>query len=1483
MNRFLLLPFICLFFVIQGAVSQSRHFSDVGEEEYIYAMEKILSGIMDKKVLREFLMELQYFWSNETTSELRTTILRTSDLIHQNKPKPVDYQNYLKTVMILTASNQSEESRNVWHAAIINLLGQPRASLRNVLKLFEHTQNMITDDIIFSSAAIEWRAEHSYFRFTFSDSLRADYTQTRISCHTRRDSISILNTSGTINLQSGIWNGKQGEIDWTQSGFPANMVNARFGNYHLNMTKSEFEIENVEFQNKFHFNYSLHGKINHKVTSISKPENSTYPRFVSYEQRYDIKSIFPNFDYEGGFSQQGAKLLGSGTDAYPAEIHVFRNNEIFITAKSLFFILRTDQIASNDAEITIKLDTGFIYHPGLTFKYLDSTKDLYLIREGEGLSNSSFFSTFHNMSIDAQMIKWNINKNEIDIRMIDGAADNYAFFESTSYFREEFYNRLQGMDAVNPLQGLLNFSRQIKKDKFTALSYANYLGMPESPVRQQIINLSFYGFVGYNVNSDTIEIRDRLRDYVLFRAGQKDYDVIRFKSVTPGHIPNAVFDLSNYDIALNGVSVVSISDNQNVSFFPKDDKLTLKKDRSFNFDGTISAGMINLYGNSFHFNYQDFRIDLEIIDSMSMKVESRESDFMGRPLLRNVESTVEKLSGYLEIDRNDNKSGKEFYPEYPRLTSKTDSYVYYDKENIHDGAYERETFYFQVEPFVMEGINKLSYKNVAFPGELHSGIFPNINETLVVREDYSLGFKIESPPEGYPIYNGKANFVAVIDLSNKGLKGAGTLKYIESESVSDDFTFLPTQTVGIAQQFTVNPQSTGTEFPDVKGHLSDINFLPNENRLIATSQETPFTMHEGENKFEGALSVRPTGLEGKGTLDMTKATLFAKKMDLRHHAVMADSADFNLISEPGTTEVNFKTNNLLAHIDFETRKGKFTSRDINNKVEFTENRYVSYINDFSWEIDENIIMLGSSGSVGNRFVSTLRRQDELEFLAPVAVYDVINRIINADEVKNIYTADANMFLNDGKVTIRKDAVMDPLDSVRIVLNDSIHWFYDARVSILGKKAYTASGKYDYLNGDDLTKTIYFNDIEVNKNIQTVAKGSILEREKFTFNTRFAYQGDVTLTAENPLLNFKGGAKMLQECSTLGPQEYVRFDAEIDPKNVLIPIGTNVQNYEYENIYKAIYLNRDSNLVYSSFFEDRLFHSDVPIMTSEGFLYFKDEILAFVLESALKMANPDTMGTVFRYNEDGCTVTADGIINLGLEMDHVKMASSGFGTHNRGTGEAKFLTLYGVDFMLDPRSVEIMVNTIRDTDIDKKGNPESVNTLKRLAEWIGLPEAQKAGRELTAIEKLKVIPPEYQYTMVFDSLTWEWNQDARSYFADGKATLLWMKNYPVNREVHVKGKISFSRAGNTLDLHVEAKPGLYFFFSYRPPGTMQTRSSLEDYNHNILGLKQEERIIKASGTIRQYNLIQAPDSRLNTVLKSFENKNVQEEEDFEEEE
>ena len=494
--------------------------------------------------------------------------------------------------------------------------------------------------------------------------------------------------------------------------------------------------------------------------------------------------------------------------------------------------------------------------------------------------------------------------------------------------------------------------------------------------------------------------------------------MIRFNSNTPGNLANGQIDLLNYDISINGVKNISISDNQNVVFFPANEHILLKRNRNFVFDGAINAGMLNLYGKGFKFDYDNFLIHMNNIDSVRMKVQTGDLDYFGQPKMTYVKNAIENLSGSLEIDKPDNKSGKEQYSRYPILNSSTESYVYYDKPEVQQGRYSREKFYFKLDTFTMDSISKLSAKNFDFSGSFVSNIFPTFNENLTVRSDYSLGFKRKTPEAGYAIYGDKAKFIADIDLSNAGLKGIGTLKYLASTSKSENLLFLPESTTGQAYEFTVKKNKEGIEYPDVQGKFSSINYFPYQDRLIAKTQEEAFTMYNNEAQLEGQIVIAPNGASGAGTFYMDKANVVSSAITFASHTMLADSSDFNLASSNTQEGVSFNTTNLISDINFESREGKFTSKTGGSKVNFTDNRFVSYISEFSWNMDNNNIYMGVSGSAGNRFVSTHKKQDSLEFMVPLARYDVESKIIYAEEVKNILVADANIQLNYGKITIR---------------------------------------------------------------------------------------------------------------------------------------------------------------------------------------------------------------------------------------------------------------------------------------------------------------------------------------------------------------------------------------------------------------------------------------------------------------------------------
>lgn len=1478
-KKFLLL-FVLNAFIFTNIFSQSDFFTSQGQEVFVKHIDDVFSVSAEKQTRKAFIKELEIFWNSpETDSILKNSVLTVCDKIYEKNGRPFpDYYEYLTTIFAFRKNDVLYATYPEWHKGILKFLDNPKFQLRHAVPLFRRTNQTLLNQEIYSTAAIKWISKNSNLSYHFeNDSIYLQTGNTDIYCASINDTIYIYNTKGRVNISSGEWQGDSGNINWAQRGYKPTEVYAIFDNYDINMNRNEVFVDSVSFYNSFYFNYPIKGKIHNKITNALNP---SYPKFESYEQFYKIPNIQQDFNYEGGFSQHGAKFLGSGTVENPAKIEIWKNDTLFVTAKSLYFSLRDDQIVSNSTEVTIHLDTDYIYHPGLLFKYMSKNRELHLIRDGEGMAQSPFFDTYHNLSFVTQLLKWKLDENIIELGMLSGASTNYAAFESISFFRETFFHQLQGMDAIHPLQGLKNCSKYWEGQPFTTKDYAQFIKMPEYQVKHQIMELSFYGFIKYNVNTDYIELQQRLDDYLLFRAGKKDYDVITFRSTTPQNIPNATLDLKNFDLIIGGVPAISISDRQNVLFYPRDEKLLIKRDRLFLFDGNINSGMIKLYGNGFAFDYNKFKVDLTTIDSMAMSMTSGKINYMGAPILHKITNTISQLSGYLEIDEPTNKSGSKDYAHFPRLTSNTKSFVYYEETTENKGEYQRENFYFKLDPFEIDSINYLTKDNITFTGELHSNIFPDIKETLVVQPDYSLGFTKISPDEGYPIYDNKGTFTNELNLSNRGLKGKGSLEYLTSTSESKEFTFLPEKTIGNAHLFNITEQETGIEYPDVQGKSALITFLPYNDKLISKTTNFPFVLYKDEASLTGDLTVAPTGLTGSGQINIPHAYLTANLYDLGHHTIIADPSNFNLITKDEDASVSFSTDNLLSTIDFHRRDGKFVSHQAGNKVDFTDNLYIAYISEFSWDMDKNNIYLGSSGSEGNRFVSTHRRQDSLDFIVPIALYDVDNKKIFAQEVKYVDVADTRMFLNDGNITINQRAVLDSLTKVTIHLNDSTHKFYDANVHINGKKDYTARARYEYLNGAKDIKNIRFGKIGVNRNTKTEAEGSIRERDFFTFNPYFSYKGDVKLTSGEPLLNFKGSTQMLHPCSENGPTEYIRFESKIDPNNVVIPLNSRIQNDELENIYASFFLNRDSNVIYSSFMESRMFHSDEQIVSSSGKLTFNNQNRSFEFADPIKLENPDTIGNIMRYYIDDCRVYGEGKMNMGLSLGQVKTYAVGHTNHFRGQNDTICInTLFALDFMLDDISKDIMYK-----DLLTKGedNTDSLN-IKRIQEWIGKEKAEKLNYEVGQYASFESLPIEHQHLLVFDDIKWVWDVKSKSYITNGEAKLYWTENKIINRKFNIKGNIVFSRSGNSMNLLIEGKDNSYYFFSYRG-GIMQTRSSNDSYNHNVQTVDPKVRKMKIKLGEQSYSFIMAPQSRMNIFLKIFDKKEVEEgEEEYIEEE
>ena len=92
-------------------------------------------------------------------------------------------------------------------------------------------------------------------------------------------------------------------------------------------------------------------------------------------------------------------------------------------------------------------------------------------------------------------------------------------------------------------------------------------------------------------------------------------------------------------------------------------------------------------------------------------------------------------------------------------------------------------------------------------------------------------------------------------------------------------------------------------------------------------------------------------------------------------------------------------------------------------------------------------------------------------------------------------------------------------------------------------------------------------------------------------------------ASKQFLNFKGATRISHECATLD-RSWVKFNAEIDPNNIYIPIDSGLEDMGDTRLFASVMIGGDSSSgVYSAFLNKRRNYSDNFVLRSLGFLTY----------------------------------------------------------------------------------------------------------------------------------------------------------------------------------------------------------------------------------------------------------------------------------------
>ena len=483
----------------------------------------------------------------------------------------------------------------------------------------------------------------------------------------------------------------------------------------------------------------------------------------------------------------------------------------------------------------------------------------------------------------------------------------------------------------------------------------------------------------------------------------------------------------------------------------------------------MRSGNYEFHGKQFSFSYDTFNIALPAVDSLRFTAADRRIEKNGeKSAYTMVNSTVENIQGNLFIDPPHNKSGiyTDSFPTFPKFSSQKDSYVRYNKRNKRGDAYDPQRVFFKLDPFDVDSLGTFSNAGVQFAGTFVSGgIFSDLQESLVIMSDHSLGFERSTEYEGEAVYGGKATFKNKIKVSNEGIMGDGDFEYLTSVTKSTDFIFYLDSMNAFAQEFKLEESLVGVEYPDVDAKNVNVHYEPEADFMKVRNTTFPMTMYNYEARLDGELTYNRKAMIGSGVIDFDKAELTSNMFDFKNTKFLSDTANFKLKSESDAEGIAFETKNMQTTIDLKNRSGDFIANDGGSYVNFPINQYICFMDQFKWFMDDFELELSStddaskeasSGAGGNdldlsgaEFISTHPDQDSLKFISPKANYYLKENIIKAHEVKYINIADARIYTSDGELEVRKDADMKTLEEAEIVTNviTKYHTITEAKVSI----------------------------------------------------------------------------------------------------------------------------------------------------------------------------------------------------------------------------------------------------------------------------------------------------------------------------------------------------------------------------------------------------------------------------------------------------
>jgi hypothetical protein len=1273
---------------------------------------------------------------------------------------------------------------------------------------------------------------------------------------TAYDSVFLKDTKGSLSLTSNIFVGEGGKFDWSPAGLSPDSVYCTMTGYNFNVTKTELKADVVKLNYTGKTPGFIAGTFEYKSQPRKDSVFSTYPRFKSYQSDLTINGMADeNVKYTGGFALIGRKISSASVSGANASIEVSSNGTKKFTAQSPDFIFTDKTISSSRASVNIHQGNDSIVHKQIRFKYSfdkDSVQQLLLQKDKGEMRNAPYASSFFNIDFTGDVLRWNLQTDSMDIRTDGGRNIVPLIIESIDFYDIEDYRLLKGVGFnFHPLTLVVNYALRNGIREFYSGDLAQATGKNSGEIRSAATFLAQKGMINYNTRTDLIQVKQKAISLYNAYKGELDYDNLKIHSVIDSSA-NATINFSKGYMTVRGVEEFNVSDSLNVRIKPDSSVITLLQDRDIKFDGTVTAGNFEISGKGFTLKYDSFFISLTHIDSINFYLT--EKNARGQEIRRKVSNSmvgadstaaaagglgdISQSSGTLFISKATNKSGKLKIPHYPRLDATTGGVIYFDREEVLGGAYDRSMF-FVVPPFKLDSLNDADPASINFDGTfVSSGMFPNFKEKLSTQIDKSLGFTHVIPKEGYQLYQGDGKMTGAVTMDNRGLRGVGQIDFLAVSVSSPDFIFYPDSVITRGNRAKISETQFGSvKFPQASLPDYDMKWYPKQDKMKLKNLKAPFNFYDSTAQMQGTLTISKKGVAGAGKLETRGTELISRDMNFTggdfsaRHArfkVKSDDPNKNLLSG---NDIRLKFNLEQDYADISPEVAGVAA------IDFPYAQFKTSIPKARWDLKTQKITMSKDPDVpieDSYFYTTRKDLDSLRFNAEKAEYDLKTQQLKVSGIPDIIVADARITPENNEVLILENARIGTLKNTTIIIDtlNAYHRLTEGVVDIISRKEFSGYATYQYVNFLNDTFAIKMTNFHLEPvtdgdqskraqrrksaaTMQTVATGSVTDKESLVLGAGMYYKGDMTMYATRPALQLSGYVK-LDIRKIKNYNTWIRYTQTGDETDVMLEFDTATTE-QSKRATAGLHFGETDNNLYITFLNDKKNDEDDNFFEPSGMLFYDKESKEYKIEDREKAAGNKLSGKVFAYNDETMQVRFEGPINLFQGSKNFTITADAIGSGSFQTNDIKMNSMLAIDTDIPSTALDIMAKNLQDI-IKNEGAAEGLgdqtDLLYKIADIVGERLAkdyeQKSQQGYVSLATLAPLAK----PLVLADVNLKWSPKQKAFYSEGNLGISNIGKNDINGGFEGFLEVKKNEAGAPVfNLFFKASPDAWYYFGF----------------------------------------------------------------------